>query len=163
MPCRLSELLDPGRIALKLQSEKRTTAINEVARLLESHPRVTNFAGFYGELLARERLDTTCLGNGVALPHARTEHVETIVVAVGRSVEGVCFENANQQTVQLLFVLGTPKSNPMDYLTIVSLLCKVLKDDSTRQALLAATTPQAFIEVIAAAESRIAAKATAVK
>ena len=58
-------VLAPDRILLKLQSPKRTTAINEVAKLLENHPDVANFQGFYNELLARERLDTTCLGNEI--------------------------------------------------------------------------------------------------
>ena len=73
---------------------------------------------------------------------------------MGRSVEGVRFDSANQ-SVNLLFVLGTPKSNPMDYLTVVSSLCKILKDASTREALLHATTPAAFIETVVAAESRL--------
>lgn len=154
MAGRLSSLLDPSRILLQVQSNKRTVALNEVARLLEGHADVTNFQGFYNELLARERLDTTCLGNEIALPHARTEHVKKIVMAVGRSDAGVHFENSNQ-TVKLLFVLGTPKSNPTDYLQIVSALCKVFKDPANRDALLAATTPEQFIQVIAAAEDKL--------
>lgn len=162
MASRLSQLLDPTHIALHLQSGKRTSALNEVARLLESDPQVTNFQGFYNELLARERVDTTCLGNQIALPHARTEHVKKIVLAVGRSDEGVLFESGNQ-TVKLLFVLGTPKSNPGDYLMVVSSLCKILKDASNREALMSAETPEAFVEVIAAAERRLStAAATAV-
>ena len=74
---------------------KRTAAINEVAKLLESDPNVASFQGFYNELLARERLDTTCLGNEIALPHARTEHVKKIVIAVGRSAGGVHFEGVS--------------------------------------------------------------------
>ncbi|MCM2274752.1 MAG: PTS sugar transporter subunit IIA, partial [Candidatus Didemnitutus sp.] len=69
MATRLSKLLDPSRITLAVQNTKRTAAINEVARLLETHPDVANFQNFYNELLARERLDTTCLGNEIALPH----------------------------------------------------------------------------------------------
>lgn len=154
MASRLSQLLDPSRITLHLQCGKRTSALNEVARLLESHPQVTNFQGFYNELLARERVDTTCLGNGIALPHARTEHVQKIVLAVGRHDDGVLFENGNQ-TVKLLFVLGTPKSNPTDYLMVVSSLCKILKDSANREALMSATTPEAFIQAVLTAENRL--------
>src|ERR1700709_2599478 len=106
MAARLSQLLSPDRILLNLQSTKRTTAINEVSKVLENHPDVASFQGFYNELLARERLDTTCLGNEIALPHARTEHVKKIVIAVGRSDSAVHFENCDQN-VRLLFVLGT--------------------------------------------------------
>jgi mannitol/fructose-specific phosphotransferase system IIA component (Ntr-type) len=156
MAGRLSKLLDPARITLSVQSTKRTAALNEVAHLLDGHPDITNFQGFYNELLARERQDTTCLGNELALPHARTEHVKKIVLAVGRSREGVFFENGNQ-TVKLLFVLGTPKANPTDYLMVVSSLCKILKDASNRDALMAATTPADFMQTLIAAEEKLSA------
>ena len=154
MAVRLSSLLDPARIQLHLESTKRTTAINEVAKLLETHPNVANFPSFYQELLARERLDTTCLGNEVALPHARTEHVKKIVIAVGRSDTAVHFENCDQN-VRLLFVLGTPKSNPGDYLMLVGSLCRLIKDAPNREALLAAPTPEAFIATVKSLEDKL--------
>ena len=151
MPVRLSQLLDPQRINLQVRSGRRTTALNEVARLLEGHPDMRNFQGFYQELLARERIDATCLGNEIALPHARTEHVGAIVVAVGRSDAGVLFENANEN-VRLMFVLGTPKTNPGDYLQVVSSLCRLLKEPAHREALLQAATAEEFIQAVAQAE-----------
>ncbi|MDX2185291.1 MAG: PTS sugar transporter subunit IIA [Opitutaceae bacterium] len=154
MAGRLSKLLDPSRVTLQVRSDKRTAAIHEVASRLDGHPDVSNFGSFYQELLARERLDTTCLGNEIALPHARTEHVKRMVMSVGRSSGGVLFENSNE-TVRLLFVLGTPKSNPGDYLMVVSSLCKVLKSATTRDALLHATTPEEFIGVLTAAEEAL--------
>lgn len=154
MAARLSKLLDPARITLSIQSTKRTAALNEVAKLLDGHPDVANFAGFYNELLARDRLDTTSLGNEVALPHARTEHVKKIVLAVGRSDAGVLFENSNQN-VKLMFVLGTPKNNPTDYLILVGSLCRLIKDAPNRDALLAAPTPEAFIATVVELEDRL--------
>jgi mannitol/fructose-specific phosphotransferase system IIA component (Ntr-type) len=154
MAARLSSLLVPERIILSLQSTKRTAALQETARLLEADPNVANFQGFYNELLARERLDTTCLGNEVALPHARTEHVKKIVLAVGRSDAGVLFENSNQN-VKLMFVLGTPKNNPTDYLILVGALCRLIKDESSRAALMAAPTPEAFIATVIDLETKL--------
>jgi len=154
MAARLSSLLSPERINLSLGSAKRTAAINEVAKLLESDPNVANFQGFYNELLARERLDTTCLGNEIALPHARTEHVKKIVIAVGRSDTGVHFENSNQN-VRLMFVLGTPKSNPGDYLMLVGSLCRLIKEAPQREALFAAKTPEEFIATVKELEDQI--------
>jgi mannitol/fructose-specific phosphotransferase system IIA component (Ntr-type) len=158
MPGTIAPLLDPVRIALHLQSTKRTAALNEIARLLDGHPRVTNFAGFYEELLARDRLDTTSLGNGVALPHARTEHVSEIVLAVGRSDAGIAFNQAGE-LVRLFFVLGTPKSKPGEYLAVVSALCRLLRDPAIREALLGAATPEEFISTIRAAEEKPAVPA----
>ena len=154
MAGKITSLLDPANIALNVQAGKRTVALHEVARLLEHHPDMANFAGFYEELLARDRLDTTCLGNAIALPHARTEHVRKIVMAVGRSDAGIPFD-ADGEIVRLFFVLGTPKTKPGDYLAVVSALCKILKDPADRASFLEASTPEIFISAIAAAEAKL--------
>ena len=154
MAGKITSLLDPSCISLHVQSGKRTAALNDIARLLEGHPDVGNYAGFYDELLARDRLDTTCLGNAVALPHARTEHVKKIVMAVGRSEAGIPFD-ANGEIVRLFFVLGTPKTKPGDYLAVVSALCKILKDPADRATFLNASTPEEFIAAISAAEAKL--------
>ena len=156
---KITPLLDPARIVLHLKSTKRTAALNEIAQLLTVHPLVTNFDGFYAELLARDRLDTTCLGNGIALPHARTEHVKGMVLAIGRSDTGIVMDEKSDP-VRLFFVLGTPKTQPGDYLAVVSALCRILRDSAPRDALLAAATPEDFIGVIRATEEKLAASAT---
>ena len=154
MAGKITSLLAPARIALGVTAAKRTAALHDIARLLDGHPEVANFAGFYDELLARDRLDTTSLGNGIALPHARTEHVKKIVLAVGRSDAGIPFDDKGE-IVKLVFVLGTPKSKPGDYLAVVSALCKLLRDPADRNAMLAAPTPEAFIATLAAIEARL--------
>ena len=153
MPGRVSQLLDLTRICLQVKNTKRTSALNEVAQLLANHPGVQNFEGFYGELLARDRLDTTSLGHGFAVPHARTDHVQQIVMAVGRSDQGVPFENG--ENVRMMFMLGTPKARPGDYLQVLSTLCRLLKDSGNREAFLNAPTPEEFVAVVTAAENKL--------
>ena len=120
---QISSLLKPEQIKLELSQQKRCNAINEVAQLLQANPNVTNFAGFYEELLARERIESTCLGNEIAFPHARTDSLKGMVLAVGRSTQGVWFENS-EQTVKLIFVIGTPKRMVTDYLSVVGGLAR---------------------------------------
>ena len=155
MPGRLSELLDPARVSLHVKSTKRTTALNELAQLLAGHADVINFDGFYTELLARDRLDTTSLGHGFAVPHARTDHVKQIVLAVGRSDAGIPFDDG--ETVRMMFMLGTPKARPGDYLQVLSNLCRILKEAANRDAFLTAATPEEFIQAVTAAETRLLA------
>jgi len=157
MAGQLTQLLDPARINLQVKSTKRTAALHEVANLLATHPGVQNFDGFYAELLARDRLDTTSLGHGFAVPHARTDHVTQIVLAIGRSDAGIPFDEG--ETVRLMFMLGTPKSRPGDYLQVLSLLCRTLKDPANRDAFLNAPTPEEFIRAVTAAEARLFAAA----
>jgi mannitol/fructose-specific phosphotransferase system IIA component (Ntr-type) len=66
----------------------------------------------------------------------------------------VHFENGNQN-VRLLFVLGTPKSNPGDYLMLVGSLCRLIKEAPQREALFAAPTAEAFIATVIELENKI--------
>ena len=149
---QISSLLKPEQIKMELVQQKRCEAINEVAQLLQSNPNVTNFAGFYEELLARERIESTCLGNEIAFPHARTDSLKGMVLAVGRSTQGVWFENCGQ-SVKLIFVIGTPKRMVTDYLSVVGGLARLLKDASTREQLISAPTVEEFIATLTQAEN----------
>ncbi|HEY8966731.1 MAG TPA: PTS sugar transporter subunit IIA [Candidatus Methylacidiphilales bacterium] len=150
----ISDLLKTGQVNLQLKSTDGTGAIREVAELLRDNPAVTSFDGFFEELEARERVETTCLGNGIAFPHARTDHIKTMVLAVGRSAEGVHFKSCNQ-IVHLLFTIGTPKRMATDYLSIVGGLARILKDPKLREALMEAPDAAAFVSIIASAEKKV--------
>ncbi len=134
MAAKISKILKPEHIKLDLQATQRIEGIREAASLLTTHPDVSNYQSFYNELLARERVESTCLESGVAFPHARTDHVNNMVLAAGRSVEGIWFDNSNQK-VNFLFVIGTPKRMVADYLTIVGSLARLLKDSEVRDQL----------------------------
>lgn len=156
MAVTISKLLRPECILLDLKETKRIDAIHEVALQLEKNPQVRNFAGFYDELVAREKLESTCLGNDVAFPHARTDHVHEMVLAVGRSSKGVWFENA-EQMVKLIFVIGTPKKMVTEYLTAIGALARLLREPSLRKKLIEATSREEFHNVLATAEAKLQA------
>jgi len=142
---------------LSLASTQKDAAIEEVARLLKGQPGMTNYEGFYRDLLAREKLDTTCFGYEIAVPHGRTTHVSKILLAVGRSDTGISYPNSNGK-MRLFLVLGTPKSDPDAYLSTISEMCRLLHDKKNRAALLNAPTPAAFIKAVAAAEKKLRIK-----
>lgn len=154
MAVRISKILQPGLVAMNLVQTKRTNAIHEVVQQLQTHPSMTNFQGFYDEVLARERVESTCLGNEVAFPHARTDHVKDMVIAAGRSTEGVWFENCGQK-VSLIFVIGTPKKMVTDYLAVVGAMARLLKEPDLRTKLMEAKTGEEFMGHIAAAENSL--------
>jgi mannitol/fructose-specific phosphotransferase system IIA component (Ntr-type) len=149
---QITSLLKPDQIKLELAHSKRCNAINEVAQLLQTNPSVINFSGFYEELLARERIESTCLGNEIAFPHARTDSLKGMVLAVGRSTQGVWFENSGQ-SVKLIFVIGTPKRMVTDYLSVVGGLARLLKDATTREKLISAPNVEEFIATLTQAEN----------
>lgn len=146
----LTELLVPSVVQLDLQAANEEDAIRSVAGLLAHNPAVRDCARFAEQVLERERLSTTALGHGVAFPHARTSEVTQIVIAVGRSREGIPFRGSGER-VHFLFVIGTPPDRVAQYLALVGRLARLVKEDALRDQLLAATTAEAFLEPLQSA------------
>jgi len=152
-PSKIASLLSANAIRLELQSREKTPALREVAELLAQSKCVGNFEAFFNEILQRERVSNTALGHDVAIPHARTDQCSDILIAVGRSREGVDFEAKDGQPVRLIFLIGTPKQMVTDYLRVVGTLARLLRQDELRQRLLEATDVAAFIKIFEVAES----------
>ncbi len=150
---KVASLLRPETIDLNIQARKKTDALREVAILLQRGGCVTNFDAFFQEILEREHVSNTALGHDVAIPHARTEQCTEILIAVGRSAEGVDFEAKDTQPVRLIFLIGTPKQMVTEYLRVVGNLARLLRQDQLRQTLLDAPDAAAFIRLIDQAES----------
>ena len=152
-PSKIASLLSPEAIQLELQARQKVAALREVAELLAQSKCVGDFEAFFNEILQRERVSNTALGHDVAIPHARTDQCSDILIAVGRSREGIDFEAKDGQPVKLIFLIGTPKQMVTDYLRVVGTLARLLRQDELRQRLLEAPEPIAFIKIIEAAES----------
>ncbi len=145
---RIAALLKIECINLQLTAHGKNDALLEVATLLNTNQRIANFDAFFREILERERVSNTALGHDVAIPHARTEQCTEILVAVGRSAEGIEFEAKDGQPVRLIFLIGTPKQMVTEYLRVVGNLARLLRQDTVRQQLLDASDPARFIEIL---------------
>jgi mannitol/fructose-specific phosphotransferase system IIA component (Ntr-type) len=140
-----AQLLQPARISLNIAAREKNEAILEVAGIIERDADVVDFACLCRELLARDEMRSTAAGYGVAFPHARTDAVREIVVAAGRSVEGVLF---GEERVHFIFVIGTPREKATEYLVAVGTLARLLRKEKNRTALAGAATPEEFIRML---------------
>ncbi len=138
-----TDLLTPDRIALDLGAKRAEEAIREVAALLVTHPSVLDLEAFCAAVLAREAVSTTAAEYGVAFPHARVDCVRQIVIAAGRSREGVTFVGSPQR-VHLIFVIGTPLEMVREYLALLGGLARLLKNPRVRERLREARTADEF-------------------
>ena len=149
---RITSLLKPEQINLDVTATAKEPALREIAGLLANHESVKDFEVFFNEVLQRELVSNTALGHAVAIPHARTDQCQQIVFAVGRSTAGIAFEAKDDQPVQLVFLIGTPKAMVADYLRVVGNLARLLRRDDLRQQLLEVESAEAFIQALADAE-----------
>jgi mannitol/fructose-specific phosphotransferase system IIA component (Ntr-type) len=140
-----AQLLSPARISLNIAATDKSQAIIEVAAILEKDPDLLDFDCFCRELLARDEMRSTASGYGVAFPHARTDAVKEIVIAAGRSTQGVRF---GDETVHFIFVIGTPREKAAEYLVAVGTLARLMRIEKIRTALARAETPEEFLRVL---------------
>ncbi|MGL4628383.1 MAG: PTS sugar transporter subunit IIA, partial [Cetobacterium sp.] len=104
---------------------------------------------FYEEVLEREKVGTTGIGMGVAIPHARTEAVQDIVVSVGLLKQPVDFNSLDNEKVKIVILVGAPKGESKKYLELLSSLSRIFRDKRTRESILESTTTECLIEAIA--------------
>jgi mannitol/fructose-specific phosphotransferase system IIA component (Ntr-type) len=148
----LVDILDERHIALRLKSRRQANTLREIIGLLEKTGRVLQPADFLAQVLARERVNSTLIENGVAFPHARTALVDQIALAVGRSRAGIPWNDKGERA-RLIFVVAVPQRLVNDYLVLVGTLARITQNEQQREALLAAATPAEFIETLRSAAS----------
>ncbi len=141
----LADLLDEQQVELDLRARTRDDALQEIVDLVQTNGKMSDGEKFLAAVIARERTASTLTENGVAFPHARTDLVKEIVLGIGRSKEGVRFENS-REPARLIFVIGVPKQMIQDYLVCVGALARLTRDDAIRAALLEVKTRAEFVE-----------------
>jgi mannitol/fructose-specific phosphotransferase system IIA component (Ntr-type) len=143
----LTDLLVPERVLLHFDAANETEAIRTVTGVLQGHPDVADVQRLTRDVVERESLSSTAMGHGVAFPHARTDQVRRIVMAIGRSPAGVPFKSA-ADPVHFVFIIGTPQNEVPQYLAAVGKLARTLKDASVREQLMAATSVEEFLAAL---------------
>lgn len=144
---RIGEYFTPERIALDLKAQDKEEAINEVSALLKNAEEINDYDIFLQEIFEREKLSSTCIGNEIAVPHARTDAVNDFLIAFGRSKKGIDFNSSDGQLVKLIFVLGTPKKKGLkSYLRILAHLNRILQKKYFKDFLLTASNCKDIID-----------------
>ncbi len=143
----IANFLQTDRILLDMKSSNKKEAIEELAYLLENAEEISDFDAFINDVFKRESLITTGIGNYVAIPHARTDAVNDIVVAFGRSLGGIEFDALDKKPAKFVILIGTPKSKGLNiYLRILAHVTRLLKKQDFQKLILAASNPEEIIE-----------------
>ena len=148
MRMKISELLNPQAIVADLQARDKSTALAELTGALVACEPTLNRAEVIAVLLEREKLGSTGIGDGVAIPHGKLGGIPELRLAFGRSRQGVNFESMDGQPAHLFFLLIAPEESVGVHLKTLARISKLLKDSSVRQRLLDAEGAQAIYQVI---------------
>lgn len=104
---------------------------------------------FYSEVLEREKVGTTGIGMGVAIPHARTDAVKDIVLSVALLKNPIDFNSLDGEGIKVVVLVGAPKGGSKKYLELLSMLSRIFRDKKNRDSIIECTTKDCLIEAIA--------------
>ncbi|MHC0039692.1 PTS fructose transporter subunit IIABC [Pseudoneobacillus sp. C159] len=154
---KITELLKVDTIVLDLKSKTKTDVIQELVDKLDAAGRLLDKNKYKEAILAREAQSTTGIGEGIAIPHAKTSAVKVPAIAFGRSVEGIDYEALDGQPSHLFFMIAASEGANNEHLETLSRLSSFLMDPAFRQRIESAKTVD---EVIKAVDDKEAAEVT---
>ena len=137
----IGEILPVSHIVLELDVSSKKRIFEQVGLLLENETGLAR-ADVFDCLFAREKLGTTGLGQGVAIPHGRHASVKKAVGAFIRTKEPVAFDAPDGKPVSLVFVLLVPENATGEHLEVLSKLAGKFSQKTVREALMAAVSAE---------------------
>ncbi len=107
-----SDFLKPSQVVYNLKAKDKIQALEELLDVLLKQKLITNKKPILTRIIDRERLESTAIGHGVALPHARVDTGQDIAIVVGRSKEGIDFDSLDHKKVHLIILIVWNPSIP---------------------------------------------------
>ena len=150
---KLIDILDEGFVIPELHAEGKTHVLEELVSVFtEKHPSIDK-REFLRVLLEREKLGSTGIGDGVAIPHGKVKNFDKLVVSFGRSEKGIDFDSTDSQRVHLFFLLVAPESSTGYHLKALAKISRLLKDQETRERLRKAAGIKEIYKIISENDS----------
>ena len=150
---RLTEILSEQRVTTQLTATSKDDALRALATLFAVDDRILDAEAVYEVLRERERLASTGIGSGVAIPHGRIGTLDSLRAAVAISPEGIPFDAIDGQPVRIVVGVLAPQHHTGDHLRVLARVSRMLRSREVRERLLEAPGPAAAFEIIARADA----------
>ncbi|MBC8357797.1 MAG: PTS sugar transporter subunit IIA [Candidatus Aminicenantes bacterium] len=145
---KLSEIIEEEDIISDLKASDKKSVLEELAEVISNHEPSINKKDIVKVLMERERLGTTGIGDGVAIPHGKLNGVRQPLISFGRSKKGMDFDAMDGQPAYLFFLLIAPENSSGIHLEILARIAKILKNSAFRKKLMEAGTRKECYQTI---------------
>jgi fructose PTS system EIIBC or EIIC component len=145
---RITELLTRETILLSMGAITKLDAVEELVGVLERAGKITDRKVFKDAIIKREEQSTTGVGDGIAIPHAKTSVVKDAAIVFGRSQAGVDYESLDGQPAHLFFMIAAPEGANNTHLEALARLSGILMKADAREKLLGAKSADDVLDVI---------------
>lgn len=152
---KITDYISEDLVSLDLKSKNRDEVLVELSELLEKSENIeVKNNDVYKALIDREKLGSTGIGKGVAIPHAKTENAKKLTVAFGISRKGIDFKSLDDENVNLFFVFASPNKDSQIYLKVLARISRLIREEEFRTCLYNCSSPKEIIQCIAEKETK---------
>jgi fructose-specific phosphotransferase system IIA component len=144
---KISEIIDE-RFIIRLKSETKKAALEELVDLLSQNQLITDAKKFGKEIFKREKLMSTGIGLGIAVPHVRHKSIQDFVMALGIQPKGIEYDSIDDKPVKLIFMIGASDTQDKQYIKLLSRLVLRLKNPDFVDKILTAQDSAEIYQII---------------
>ncbi len=151
---RIAEFLSPDAVVPRLVSTDKVGVLNELCAPLARRVPDINQDRFVSVLLEREKLDSTGIGEGVAIPHGKVGGLSSVVASFGVSVAGVDFQAKDGKPTHLFFTLVAPENSAGMHLRALARVSRLFKNPDFRRRIVETADAKAIFDLIASEDEK---------
>jgi len=145
---KLSDILKPELIIPDLKAQDKKGVLEELAQIVTQQEPSLSKGSLLQVLLERERLGSTGIGDGIALPHGKLKELDHLCISFGRSTGGLDFDSIDEKPAYVFFLLLAPENSAGVHLKALAKISRILKDGNFRRRLMGAQSGQEIYEMI---------------
>lgn len=145
---KLYQLIKSHSVRLTLEAKDKSDVLDELVDILKDDSRVTNLTKVRSAVQDREKITSTGVGKGVAVPHGKTDGVNEDIVVLARTDEGIDFDSHDAQPVFLFFLLIGKMDSAIRHLKLLSRIAKMMDNPARVEAIKTAKSAEEIISLI---------------
>ncbi len=144
----LTKYISKTCVLPEVAAANKSDAIKELTHLLFDKKKMKGMAAALDQVVAREVTESTGIGCGIAVPHARVAGIKQLVCAIGRVPAGLEFMSVDHKPVHLIFLIFYPPTQQTTYLNFLATAIKLLKEPKNMAAMMAAKTADEMCDIL---------------
>lgn len=145
---KLPEIIEENNIIAELKAKDKKGVLEELAEVISRNEPSIDKGALVKVLVERERLGSTGIGDGVAIPHGKMNGVSRPIISFGRSRQGLDFDSMDGQPAHLFFLLIAPEDSSSVHLQVLAKIAKILKNRDFRKKLMEPDTKKELYQTI---------------
>ena len=145
---RLTDVLNENFVNITLSGTNRDECIKELIDKLVAAKTINNADSIFDAVLEREKIMTTGVGNGIAIPHCKHSDSRNFSICLGIQKKGIDFQSIDKKDVNIIFLLVGPENNPGLHIKFLSRISRLMSNEELRQQLLECKSDKEAFDLI---------------